>query len=210
MAAPRSRQQGTITRRLPLVQGAIAGGLAFVAGVVLTYLFVLVDSDLGEEVSDTADNLEEFGAGTLDVVGWIYYNAHFVETETTTEFAGESRSDTESFLSEASSTFPEFVYYLLPAVVLVGAGYYVARQSGAGPNDQSIVTGATVILGYLPLALLGTALFRVSDSMEVASVTVEPELVPALFFAGILYPLVLGGVGGLLARVTADTRQTRL
>ena len=69
----------------------------------------------------------------------------------------------------------------------------MAADQAADPTSAAR-NGAAVMLGYLPLSVIGAVLFAVS----VGDATAGPDLVTAVLLAGMVYPLVFGAVGGLV------------
>ncbi len=55
--------------------------------------------------------------------------------------------------------------------------------------------GAFIVVGYLPLALVGTVVFGYS----VGNGTIGPVLSTAVLLTGIAYPAVFGALGGATA-----------
>ena len=170
------------------VQGAIYGGLAFIAGYILTVLLLVIDSEF------------EFGNEDhlFELVGMIFFNGHFVDAETSA--AGYSES--VNLLSDGSTQLPELTYTLVPAVVLFLAGYRLARSSATQTTtaDEGATLGASVVIGYLPLVALGTVVFEVSEETFGETFSVAPEMGSALVLAGVLFPVVLGALGGYLSQ----------
>lgn len=78
-------------------------------------------------------------------------------------------------------------------LVLVGAGYLAAsRGGGNGPQ-----TGAAITVGYLTAAVIATIIIIIQfDSVDTG------ELLLILFVTGVVYPIVFGGIGGLVAGST--------
>jgi hypothetical protein len=60
---------------------------------------------------------------------------------------------------------------------------------------DAAVAGAAVAVGYGVLSLLGAFLFATSN--------VSPDPVTSVLLAGVLYPVVLGAVGGVAARAAS-------
>jgi len=206
MSQPMGRSNQSLTDRLPLVEGALFGAIAFVAGVVVTYLLAQLDSNLSDRIDQlTGGSIDvvEFDTSisALDAIIWAFFEAHLVNIESTVEGGGQAGSSTVDLLSEAS--FPELLYTLVIAAVLVAAGFLVVQRAGAESGQDGATYGAMVVIGYLPLALVSTFLARVTESTTVfgttLSVTIEPDLVMALVLAGLLFPLALGALGGYLA-----------
>ncbi|MFB6080252.1 MAG: transporter, partial [Haloferacaceae archaeon] len=139
-----------------------------------------------------------FGADPIPVwkaIGWLFYNAHLVETR----IPGFGGPRTVNFIADAQAgSVP--VLYLLPPVVLLGAGAVVALIAGMDAPGVGAGAGALVALGYLPLALVGALVvgYHVGDGQ------VAPDLVTAVALAGVLYPAVFGGGGGALVGAFSD------
>jgi hypothetical protein len=171
---------------LPLQQGALYGGLAFVIGYALSYLYLFVAG------SDFL-NSDAVGDSTLQLVGWVFFNAQFVRIEL------DQTAATFDLLGQLASTdvlqLPALLLTVLIGVVLIAAGYRVADAVG-GPQttvDQGTVFGATIVTGYLPVVFFGALLFEVSNFGG------RPDVFGAVLLAGILFPALLGAVGGHLA-----------
>ncbi len=159
--------------RVSIVAGVVTGAAAFVAGYLLTFLLVVADAGFGGI---------ELGGHLFESVGLLYFNAQFVDTAVTTGLSTE----TFNGLSGArQSAIPRALWTLVPVAVLVIAG----RRAAAGRS--SVLGGASVVAGYLPLAALGTVVFRIEE--------LSPETGPALLLAGVAFPVVCGVLGGLLA-----------
>ncbi|MXR52852.1 hypothetical protein GRX03_14710 [Halovenus sp. WSH3] len=180
--------------RPPLGLGAVAGIAAWIIGYALVFLVA------GPEVQDSvAQRLIEAVDGqpaTYEMVGWVFYNAHFVDTvivdipaisdQTATAIGGDGFSQ---------------LLYLVPVGLLVTAGLGLARSQGVSEVRDGLLVGATVLPGYLLLSVLGLVLFEVS----VGPATGRPAQMQALFLAGIVYPLVFGASGGVAGAMTAET-----
>jgi len=191
--------------RRSLRQSALAGVVAYLAGYLLTGLFVLVDGvDFGGEAS------------WVKVVGWVFYAAHTVELRLTGA-AGDSAAtgtvnvfEWGSQLTALTSAVPEVLYLAVPVVVLVGsAGALVRRVPDARDRTgTAAAVGASVVVGYLPLAALGQVLVSHTETGfgGATSLTVGPDLLPSLLVAGVVYPVVCGAVGGALAQQMGDSR----
>ena len=172
---------------LPVKIGAAVGFGAFFVGYILTYVLATIDSDI------------DFGGEehTMELIGLLFYNSHFVDAELS--LAGESEA--VNLLSEESTQIPELVYNLVPVLVLIGAGYLVASRAAALATDgDAAKAGATVVIGYLPAAAVGTAIFEISEGEEMFRLTAAPDFTMAIVLAGLAFPLVLGAVGGYIAR----------
>lgn len=77
--------------------------------------------------------------------------------------------------------------------LLVGAGYLASRRASGTPGFR---TGASIIFGYLTLVLLSAAVM----AAELEGLT-PGALTGPVFIAGGLYPVLFGGLGGLIAKI---------
>ncbi len=171
--------------------GAVAGLVAWVAGLALTLLVVHVVG-FGAVGGDSSADLDASDPGLL---GLVYFGAHFVDTEPTPPVTGGFNFVTELVVG----VDPAYrLLFLVPPLVLVVAGAAVAALDGR-PFD-----GPLVAVGYLPACLLGVVLFRV-EVESVVSFTLSVAPTPAAVVAGAAYPLVLGLVGGAVARFARPT-----
>ncbi len=182
---------------LPLIDGAIAGAAAWIAGYLLTALVVLARID-DSELGDISDNVGDAGSG-IDYIGWVFFNSHFVDTVVEAGFLGFSASTTVSFIGSDGFT-P--LLYLIPVALLVGSGLAVGRSQSVSETTDGAVAGLFVLPPYLLLSAIGTVVFRVSTEALGGSFSGQPELLPAILLAGIVFPAVFGAIGGIVAANT--------
>jgi hypothetical protein len=94
------------------------------------------------------------------------------------------------------------LYYLIPPVCLVGAGWWLARSSPLPSSGAAAAAGAQVVVGYLPTVVVAALLLAFSANVNLvvasATITAEPVLLRALTF-GSGYAVVFGALGGVLA-----------
>jgi hypothetical protein len=178
---------------LPIVPAAVAGLVSWAIGYVLTY--VLVSSDIRQ--SSLNQFAETFGDGdaTYELVGWVFYNSHFVDVVIDAGFFGSS---TANFVG-GEDGFTTLLY-VIPPVLLIAAGLAIGRYQGVTGANDGAIAGALVLPGYLVLSVVGGFMFRV----EAAGASGEPDLLPLIVLAGIVYPLVFGAIGGVIAALTAS------
>lgn len=180
-------QQTGTTETPDVKQGAVAGLAAFVVGLTSTFLLATIDSEIELGQSDV---------GSLTETAWIFYGGHFVDMAVS--FGGES--ETMDIFDDMATQFPELAYNLVPIVVLIGAGYLVATKLGAlADGETGAKAGATVVAGYLPIALVGALFFEESESAGGFSASVGPDVAQSLLLAGIIFPLAFGAIGGFVA-----------
>jgi plastocyanin len=145
----------------------------------------------------------------------VFYNAHFVDilvgfqqrpsfsvrrnvlldevTNDTTSLGLTSANDAEIIL--AGSPVPPVLFFLVPVVLLVLAGVLVNEGAGetAPTPETAVVSGSAVTLGYFPLVTVVASIVRFREPPVVFG---GIDLLGATLIAGIVYPVVLGGLGG--------------
>jgi hypothetical protein len=178
----------------PYVAGAAAGVVAWAFGYVVTYL--LAASEIRESSLNRIVELLEGDPATHELVGWVFFNAHFVDI--VFEGLPAVGSQATSFVGGENGLTP--LLYLLPVVALLATGLALARATGATTAAAGAVAGLTATSGYLLASVIGVVLFEVSA----AGATGAPETVPAIAVAGLAYPAVLASAGGAVAGATAD------
>lgn len=194
--------------RSPLLLTGVVGIIAYLLGYLFSFLWTggavwgaLADVELAStaEIGDLAAYL-----GTNGVVvpawkgaGWLFYSAHFVP------FSTETVEGSVNLIAAARPAYE--LLYLVPPVLLVGAGALAAHASDGRTVWHSASAGALVFLGYLPLSLAGTLAF----SVGVDATLVHPRYFPAAAVAGVAYPVVFGSIGGALGHELRKRRATR-
>jgi hypothetical protein len=128
--------------------------------------------------------------------GWLFYNAHFVPTSLPTADAmnGITTLTNRTLLTTVGG--PVLVLYLLPVVFLLVAGYLVARTGTTFGANGDRNAGASVAFGYFPVFLIGA--FVLTARSPHSGVVASPAGLPAVFL-GLVYPVVFGAIGGVLA-----------
>ncbi|WP_231554255.1 hypothetical protein [Halobellus rufus] len=124
----------------------------------------------------------------------MFYSAHYV----TSEIPGLFGSTAVNLISRGDA-FPSALF-VVPPLVLVIAGALVAVAGRSESPLSGAVAGASVALGYLPLAVAGAFAFSIS----VGDSSAGPTLVTAILLAGLVYPLAFGGVGGALGSFASN------
>lgn len=184
------------SRSWPFGRGIVAGLVAFVAGYLVTYLWQ--EPGVRESLQGVNVVIQFFGGDAIPAwkaVGWLYFNAHFVRTE----LPGLGGPQTRNFI--AAGDAPALLY-AVPVVVLLAAGFAVAWFQHAGGVQEAAMDGATVALGYVVAAIAAAFVFAVTRG----DASIAPDAVTAVLLAGIVYPLVLGTVGGGLAGALQSSR----
>ena len=177
------------------IGGAVAGAAAYLLGFLSVY--VTQSGRIEEGLSGLNFLAELFGndpISTWQVSGWMFYNAHFVETVFPALFGG---TQSRNLLMEAEGA--GFLFLVPPVLLLVG-GLVAGRVAGADTPLDGARSGALVAAGYLPLALVGTFLFRYA----VGDGSVIPDVVTAVLLAGAVYPAAFGALGGAGSSLLSD------
>lgn len=171
--------------------GGAVGIAAYVVGYLLTYV---TQRDTVEEQLETTNWLLQLLGGEpippTRAVGWLFYNAHFVDT-VVPDFGGQR---TVNFVAQSDGGSVALLY-LVPPVLLLAAGVAIAYAAGGSGPAAGAVAGALAVVGYLPMAIAG----RIAFTYPIRDAAIVPDVVTAVLLAGICYPLVFGAIGGVLA-----------
>ena len=180
-----------------IVGGAAAGAAAYVLGYLFAYLTQrsAVESQL-EGFNFFADLFGGDPIPTWKAIGWVFYNGHFVDTQVPSLVGGSQLTNLISQADGGSLT----LLFVVPPVLLTLAGLAAGRIAGATEPVDGAKAGASVLVGYLPLAVIGAFLFRYS----VGDGAVAPDLVTAVLLAGAVYPAAFGAVGGAGGTLLSD------
>ncbi|QCJ47918.1 MULTISPECIES: hypothetical protein [Haloprofundus] len=197
---------------LPLRRSASVGAVVYAVGYAVAlvatagYAGAVAAVEVAGETTDAAPLGEILGVDPASWItsGWLFYNAHLVPTSVPIADAVNGLGGLTNRSLLATLGGPLYALYLLPPLLLLAAGYVVVRTSETPGENGARNAGASVVAGYFPLFLLGAFVFTVgaADARTVAS----PAGLPSVFL-GLVYPLVFGSIGGLVAgrRATAST-----
>ncbi|MFB6252792.1 MAG: transporter [Halobellus sp.] len=188
-----SSSQGSLVPngRTTLIDGA-GGLISFLLTYALTY--AVAGQQLSNSLASRVLELATGDPGTWKLVGWVFFNAHYV----TTEIPGLFGSTAVNFVGRGD-TFPGWLF-LLPPVILLIVGALVGVVSRADRVLSGGLAGLTVTVAYLPLAIVGAFLFSIS----VGDASAGPTLVTAILLTGLVYPLVFGAVGSALGSFAGE------
>lgn len=181
------------TDTLPVVEGVVAGFGAWIVGYVLTY--ILEGTRLRESDMNRFIEFFEGDPATYELVGWAFYNAHFVDIVYDGFAAGGLPANYIGGDDGLTS-----LLYVIPPLILFAAGLAIARYHGTADRNQGAVVGVLVVPGYLVLAVVGAVLFEISA----AGTTGHPDYLLSVVLAGIIYPAVFGAAGGVVGSLTAE------
>lgn len=182
---------------LPWLAGTVAGLAAWVVGYGLTYLAVA--PDVRESSLNRIIDAFEGSPATYEMVGWVFYNAHFVHT--VFRDLPLFGSHTTSFIGDEGFAV---ALYAVPIVLLLLSGIVLARYTGVTDPVAGAFAGVTTLPAYLLASIVGVFAFEVT----IGSATGGPDLVPALLLAGIAYPLIFGGGGGAITGVVTGRMES--
>lgn len=158
-----------------LKRSALAGAAAYLAGYALLYLWFLTQGRTASEFVDWR------------WVGWVLYRGQFVPLD-----VRPGTGVVRTGLGDASNVLPS----LLLSVAAVGvAGFLLARVRHATTPVDAATTGGSLVLGYLPPAVLGLAVFR---GTLPNGVHVGPSPLWGVLVTGLGFPIVVGALGGLV------------
>lgn len=196
MSARSSLPAERSSRRSPLL-GFVAGVFAWIAGYLVTYL--IVAPDVSESGLNRLIEVLDGEPATAELVGWVFFNAHFVET--VFEGLPVLGSRTASYVGGDGFTV---LLYLVPVVALSVVGLLLARSSGATDITAGALSGLTALPGYA----LTAAVASVAIEVTTAGASAGPNFLAALVLAGVAYPIVFAGLGGAFAAVANQLRRS--
>ena len=179
------------------VSGPVAGIASFVIGYLLIYLWRARDIEQAIEPMETV--LAIFQAepiGSWRVVGWLFYSGHFIDIRISARMGPVETTVYIDLISEGSGNLE--LLYLFPPILLLVSGFLIVSYLDIDRVVDGATLGASITVGYLIAIALGLLLFAYGDT--------RPDPVPALIIAGIIYPAVFGGLGGVVAAVVNDRR----
>lgn len=188
-----------------VVAGFVAGLLALVVGFAITAVAANTEEnrqlveDLLSSTGPGGVSLSQFLPEWYQVIGWVFLDSHQVEVSAS---VGDEFGNADWIGEYVGRLIPAAgELQLVPPVLLVTAGFLLASRG----NRQSLVdagrAGATVFVGYLPgivLLLLVTSFEVVLPVIDVLVLEIAPHYGQALLVAGVGYPVVFGGLGGLV------------
>jgi hypothetical protein len=176
-------------REVPLAVGAVAGAAAELVGYVLVFVLTsgsLRDSGLRQVFDALGGDLPTWRA-----VGWVFFNAHFVETQFDLGVFGSS---TGSFVG-GEDGFTALLY-AIPPLLLIAAGLAVGQYGDIDEPAEALLGVVGVVMGYLVLVVVDLVAFQAGGG------DAGPVIATGVLLAGLVYPFVFGTIGGLIATVT--------
>jgi len=180
---------------VPVVVAVGVGAVTYCVALAVTY--VLAASQI-DDAAVEATTMEEF-----EIAGWLFYGGHSVDIDGLDALGRENVNFLHLMYSEGlplhGADFPQEVFYLVPMVGLYVAGLACVRWiAPAGRRLRTLQAGKVGIplaLGYGLSALVGAATVF---SLSTAGETIQPSTSITLVMMGVVYPVVVGGIGGAL------------
>ena len=131
--------------------------------------------------------------------GFKFYNAHLVDfiwiKEAEVEPVNRLTRGIQAYDGIVQLITDGQLYWLvIPVVLLLLGGAMVTILSENANIETAVVTGSLITVGYLPLIVFGAQLIRESDDTTTQLI----DLGTAAGVAGLVYPVVFGGLGGYL------------
>lgn len=176
------------------VRGAVAGAAAFIVGYVLTYAWrapAISDSLRGMNFLARLLGIESIP--TWKGVAWLFYGAHGVATRFPTVGGG---TQLVNMVEQSGDGTITLLYVLVPVLILL-AGAATAWLVDAVDTGEAATAGATVAIGYFVLATAGTVVF--AHAVGDTGARIAPDPVTGVLLAGLVYPVVFGGIGGAIS-----------
>lgn len=158
---------------VPVQLGVAVGAAAWIVGIVLT--FILGQAGISQVLSLIIGFLGFTGAL---VSYWAFHNW----------FIGSGATQAGGFA----------LFTLVPIILLVISGYYVASKERLASSGDAFKTGASVAVGYFILAVL-TIVYLMTMGGSGSGVQLNLDLAIGLLIAGVIFPVVFGGIGGAIA-----------
>ncbi|WP_226004605.1 hypothetical protein [Natrinema salinisoli] len=175
------------------------GVFAAMIGYLLTYLLI------GAEVRRNSDGDVADWKG----VAWYFYEAHLVDIEVTSQVGSFGGTRLLNLIAESSSASAD-VLYVLPPLVLIAVGVFLAVRWDVTDLGDAVMAGAPVTIGYAVVIGLGAVVTEANTQGSAfgidASTSAGPTLQTAIGLAGILYPLVFATVGAVITAVVVNRR----
>jgi hypothetical protein len=169
---------------VPVVSGLLNGVLTYVTGFVASVaLYSLVGTNALARIAFS-------GLSAGAEFGFVFYGAHLVPVMA-------EGTQTVNFALDVAGSGELFV--LVVAVLLASSGYSMGgKDLLPGDARTSALSGASIMLGYLPLVVFGGLYFTGSTG----DVSLSLPLTRVVLLAGLVFPAGLGALGGYAASLT--------
>lgn len=179
---------------------AVYGAMAGIAAYVVGFVYVTFGTMYGHHSwfrAQTAGNIEFYHVGH-----WLFYDAHFVGVSIE---EGRFFTETFSILAIDPPRIPGFMYHAAPVILLLSAGAVVVYMGQAVTDSpvSAALAGSMVTLGYLGPTVIVALLLGIDYGVPWTGqqATMGVDLGEAIVYMGLVYPIVLGAAGGVLAHL---------
>lgn len=172
---------------------------AYLLGYVITYVLLVFEAEGSLDDFLTPDTNHLF-----EPVGWVFHGAHAVNVSVSNLNGTENVNYLLNLDYVYGLTIPPAVYFAVPVVSLVFAGYVTVRRVEI-PNRliSGVLAGASVVFGYFVMAIFGAYMYE----FLVAGQGAKPDVLMSALVVGLAYPIVAGAIGGALAASIPTVRK---
>lgn len=181
----------TLTEDISVRVGLPTGIGAYLLGYLITYVLLLMEAPgaLNDYVSPDSNHIYE-------PVGWVYHGAHAVDVSRSNLNGAQDVNYLLNLDYVYGLSIPPIVFYAIPVVVLVFAGYQTVRRLEI-PNrlTSGVIAGGSIVFGYFIMAVFGAYFFE----FLVAGQGSKPDATMSALLIGLAYPIVAGAIGGAIA-----------
>lgn len=184
--------------KLAVVFGLMSFFLVFalISGLLLWEESLQDDPDAGAKYTELEEEPGFYTVGT-----WAFIGTHFIDIRVRAISAYRNVEYSFNPIDEWVSVVPASLFHGTPLAVLLvmGYGFGYLNQHFVRSELDGTVFGASIVSGYLPVVLL----FSIESDLRTATsefmVSYTIPLVESALIAGIIYPVVFGGIGGYIA-----------
>jgi hypothetical protein len=142
------------------------------------------------------DQLLQFGSiPEWKAALWYFHGGHFGQMQKYGERAVTQTNSYQNFIKLLTDQGISLASILLPVVLLLLTGFALAWILGETETGSGAVAGASVVVGYLGVAVLAGVVMGVSGE----SYSLGPYWPSLVLVTGVAFPVTFGGVGGALA-----------
>jgi len=208
----------SLVDQLPLGEGVVTGSGAFLLAYLFYHQVITFTTTLG--------NASPQGPSGWIVAGWYFFGSHNVPVEVGGETAAISVLPNLGMGNSGFGVFGGWPIQVLllfaPALLLIGAGYLVVSWEDPDELVDLATSVVAVAIPYLVLSVVAALVMthtytneqaiaglldaitplgeQYSGGEPPASLNAGVNTVNAALFAGILYPIVFGFIGGVVAK----------
>lgn len=173
--------------------GGIGGGVAYLLGYLITYTWkASAVTDALRGINLIASLLGGETIPAWKAVGWLFYNGHFVATRV----PGPGGPAMVDFIARSDDPALGALYLVIPVLIVLAGGVGAWAMETADGLRPAAFVGITVTVGYFPFAVGGALL--VAHPIGNTGASIAPDMITAVLLAGLVYPIVFGGIGGAI------------